>query len=113
MVKKLDSNTKYLIVVSSDFHKLYYYYKYPENYQESDWFPGLPPDMKDLDIANQIFSRDRGLEIEDYKFRKIKTISKNQSFLGLAYNEYFEHPASWELWSVNNPRKIFIYERIE
>lgn len=109
--KKTSQDTQYLILPKSSFHTLEYYMNNPKSYDQNDWFPSVPPSETEIETAKNIVSG-KILAINGQNFKRIKTIKKEQTFLGLPYDEYFPHPASWELWSVNNPKEIIIYEKI-
>lgn len=105
--------TDYVVIPSSVYHKVEYFLENPESYRSSDWAPRKEPGARVVLITESIRGQSEILQINRERFTLVQVIKKPQLFLGLTYNEHFTHPASWELWGVNNPLPIYIYKRLD
>jgi hypothetical protein len=108
---RISPATDYVVIPSSVTAVVQYWLAHPEQFAVSDWLPGNPPGEQRVTMAKAVRDQAPVIEIRQQQFRLVQVISKEQSAFGLPYDEYFDHPASWELWSVNNPMPILIYER--
>lgn len=109
----VNNNPEYIIVNISEFYSVYYYGKNKHLYLDSDWSPQEPPDNEKINFANQLFDKSKSLTVLDSRYELFQEFAKEQRFLGLTRNDYYQNPASWRVWSVTNPMPIRIYKLVK
>jgi len=106
----VDGDTEYLVVATSDFHRVRYYAA--QNYSEAKMERLMDRPERKLAVAAQLFDDEPGLTLDGREYRRVTSFEKTQRFAGVRRNDYHPHPASWDVWAVTNPKELIVYRRV-